>query len=358
MKFIATADIHLGWKLFNIPELAEDLKDNVRRLVDIAIGNKVNIVLIGDTFDNSKPSEELVCFMRDQISKARKGSIDVLAIAGDHDMSFTGKTWITDVCGATPIQNEKTFIGLDYQNFFDLPKYLNEEVDDKKAKDIEFIFFHGQVPELFPFTEAKKTLNFKDVKLERYPNLKGVILGDIHKPIESTMLDDSGKNEIYIGFAGSLGMVKTDEIGTKTGLIFHDGDSIKRIPFPTDRLFFKIDLSDDGKVEPVEVGEGQKKPVYYLTYSQDQKEQLKEYIKLYSRNGIVRWGKNNINKDISPTAISIRSEINSANRISDVLKDIEPDEEIVKFCLDIMDSQEPKSVLDQFKQSIYKQHAA
>ncbi len=56
-KKIFIADVHLGAKLYNIPELAKDNEMLLTAAVDKAIELKADLVIAGDLYDTQNPSE-------------------------------------------------------------------------------------------------------------------------------------------------------------------------------------------------------------------------------------------------------------------------------------------------------------
>ena len=102
-SFIALADIHIGWKLFNLPELAQDIKENFVKALDIALAKKVNYVfIVGDLFDINKPSPDMIEFVAEQVKRMAANGIVVAGIAGDHDKPVNGATWV-HLTGILPI---------------------------------------------------------------------------------------------------------------------------------------------------------------------------------------------------------------------------------------------------------------
>lgn len=91
---------------------------------------------------------------------------------------------------------------------------------------------------------------------------------------------------------------------------------------------------------------GGKKPVYLLEYSPENKDQLKQYVKLYE-SGIVRFKP--LQKNGKTEVVNIRSEIKTSDRIAGVINQLETDEELRSLALNLINSADPKTVLDGFK---------
>lgn len=366
-SFIAISDVHLGWKLFNLPELAQDLKDNLARVVDIAIEKRVtHLFIVGDLYDTNKPSPDLIAFVSDQVMRLKANGIIAAGIAGDHDKPVNNKAWI-HLSNLIPINYvDKRFLGFDYcDNSMDNIEKIGQLKQHYKDQ-VEWIFLHGQVPELFKWCEDKKKLDFKEIDLiNNFPSLKGVILGDIHTPIEGSIEDPAMEREpLYIGYCGSLGMIKTDEIGTKKGLLYFDGSKLQRLPFKQDREFIRFNLSDSiipinwvekyARFFNAETYKG-KKPVFIVEYDRNSKNLLSEIGPLYEV-GVVRTSttRKQAAQD-KDEKVNIRSELKTKDRIAKTLEELAPDKEVYNLVYAVVTEDEPKTVLDKFKQTLLSQ---
>lgn len=359
--FIAVSDVHLGLKLFNLPELAQDLKDNFSRLADEAIRLKVNyLIIVGDLFDSNKPSPDLISFMKTQVAKLNANNIIVLGIAGDHDKPINGASWI-HLTGVVPASSlAPRFIGLDYCD--DSPSLVHKLAELENKDKVEWIFLHGHVPELFKWCEEKKLLDIKQLNIiESFPALRGIILGDIHVPTDSQISDPTGERESlpYIGYCGSLGITKTDEVGRKNGVLYFDGTEIKRTPFELDRHFVKLNLSD--AFEPINwinkftaffKDNKKKKPVVIVEYDKSSMELLPAIAPLYEvgiiKKALVR--KRGQEEEEEGETINIRSELKTTQRIHAVLKEMLPEKESFDFVYGLLKNiDDPTAVLDELK---------
>lgn len=352
--FIAIADVHLQAKLFNLPELEQDLRDTFLKACDLAIEKKVTYLLVvGDLYDHNKPTPDVVRFVSDQVKRLKQHNVEMLGIAGDHDKVLNGETWVS-ISNIWGIESDKRFAG---HNYVDNPDLLFEHLRHKKNKEqVEWIFLHGQDPILFPFVEAKKRLDFKEFPLlELYPNLKGVVLGDIHTPYERYIEKDGRK--VFIGYCGSLGYVKSDEVGTKQGLLYFDGKKLSRLPFPMERDFVRLHLTKN-KIEPVDFYYSKykdykgKKPVFIVEYDRASADKLDTVKPLYEV-GLVKLSRKVINEETGKEeTINIRSELSSVERIGAVLRTIFPDETLYDVTFDLLTGDDPKTTLDEFKRTI------
>ncbi len=85
MKFLHTADLHIGKKIFEL-SLIEDQKYILTQIYDIACKEQVDAVLIaGDVYDRAVPSTEAVMLLDDFLTRLQKKGISVIMISGNHD---------------------------------------------------------------------------------------------------------------------------------------------------------------------------------------------------------------------------------------------------------------------------------
>jgi len=92
LRLIHTADFHLGISFRNIiganvqEARRRDFERNVERIFDEAIKRRVDLMLIcGDIFHRSDPSNRDLVFVAKQIGRAITSGVRVVAIAGNHD---------------------------------------------------------------------------------------------------------------------------------------------------------------------------------------------------------------------------------------------------------------------------------
>lgn len=85
MKFLHTADLHIGKKIFE-HSLLEDQKYILNQILDIAKKEKADAVLIaGDVYDRAIPSTEAVSLLDDFLTRLNRAQIPVVLISGNHD---------------------------------------------------------------------------------------------------------------------------------------------------------------------------------------------------------------------------------------------------------------------------------
>ena len=93
VKFAHIADAHLGgWK----QEPMQDLNfESFKKAVDICINSKLDFVLFaGDLFDSAYPSIEILKETFAQFKKLKDAKLPCFMVAGSHDYSVSGKTFL------------------------------------------------------------------------------------------------------------------------------------------------------------------------------------------------------------------------------------------------------------------------
>lgn len=95
MKFLHTADLHIGKKLFE-RSLLEDQKYILGQITDIALAEQVDgVVIAGDVYDRSVPPAEAVEVLDDFLTGLIQKGIQVILVSGNHDsperMAFADK---------------------------------------------------------------------------------------------------------------------------------------------------------------------------------------------------------------------------------------------------------------------------
>ncbi len=87
MKFLHTADLHLGRRLNDIP-LLEDQKAVLKQIVEIAVDESADaIILAGDIYDKSMPGADAMSAFNEFINMLVDKNIKVFMISGNHDSS-------------------------------------------------------------------------------------------------------------------------------------------------------------------------------------------------------------------------------------------------------------------------------
>lgn len=95
MKFLHTADLHIGKKLFE-QSMLEEQRYILDRIYSVAVAEQVDaLVIAGDVYDRPVPPAEAVTLLDDFLTKLIRRGIPVLMVSGNHDsperVSFAGE---------------------------------------------------------------------------------------------------------------------------------------------------------------------------------------------------------------------------------------------------------------------------
>lgn len=364
MKFLAFSDQHLESKLYNIPELEQDNRDLFQMVIRKAVELDVDyLISVGDLFDNNRPNSETIRFVTKELTKLRK--VTPIAIAGDHSKPINGATW-ERVCGFHDINSHEGFVGVDYSdNPADVISLINHELNKRKKNTVKWIFMHQQVPELWPFCEDKKKISIKDLDLSNQcESIEGILLGDIHIRRDMKYYDTNCNKELFVGYCGSLGVTAANET-EKPGLYYYDGQKLSTVEYKLPRKYVTLEVHDDIAPESDYLKELKNK---YEIYRKEEKRPV-FLVKIYKGSevgnnlnflydlGYVRMTKVKENKEGAEEMVNIRSELKTADRIGMVLKQmtstLENGKVVLELATSLLSTEDPKQVLDNYKQSVY-----
>ena len=225
MKFLHTADWHLGYRQYGLQVREADFAKPLEEIKDIAIREKVDAVLVaGDIFDSYRPPASAVQAARKFGDQLNAFNIPVLTIDGNHDLA-AGK-WAR-ICGFVPLgqpvsRNEDGtpvylpfnargtwFAGIDFCRTQQLMDRFKELEDQKVDLHGGVLALHLEISDLTAYSTA---LSIKDLEphLDAL-NVGYVALGHIHNAIAKTT--DRGRTYRY---PGSTEMNDISELGPKT----------------------------------------------------------------------------------------------------------------------------------------------
>ena len=360
-SFIATADVHLGKKLYNMPELEEDAKDNLSRLVDLAIEKKVQYVVVaGDLFEDNFAKPHIIAFVGQQVRKLAHHGIRMTGIAGDHDKPLKGESWYR-ISGLQPVQSVQEFTGIDYFDYSsvsndDLMNLLKEHKDPAK---IQWIFLHCQFPQLFDMAQPKKLIDFNRLALfETFPNLQGIIAGDLHFGPETKAYGVG--HEAYVGYTGSLGFTDIADSYKARRVLYCDGKALHELPFPQRRKMIKVDFRGaaaetfDVNALLGDIKEEKFKPLLYVIFDKTSDAHLHKLFPLYEA-ALVKMRQVQLGSDITDTQkdTTDRTTVSTDVKIEKALRscvegDVK-DEDLIQLTLSLITSAEPRAILDNFK---------
>jgi len=190
MRFAHLGDCHLGsWRQ---PELQELNFRSFQQAVDICIQEKVEFMLLtGDLFDSAYPPVEILKETFAEFRKIKEAGIRCFMIAGSHDYSVSGRTFLdvlekagfAEICRHDISLNENGEI----ENISLLPiKYKGFEIYGYPGKK------SGLEVQDLKKIEVPESNNFRILML--HTSLKEAV-GDL--PIESISIEELPKAEYY-----------------------------------------------------------------------------------------------------------------------------------------------------------------
>jgi len=219
MKFIHTADWHLGYRQYGMAAREADFLKPLTEIGDLAIREQAHAVLVaGDIFDSYRPPASAVQAARAFGDRMRQNNIQVLAIDGNHDLS--GGRW-AKLCGFTALEQDTAegtpqvnvagvwFAGIDFCRTQQLFEKLQALQERKCNLHGGVLALHMELAELTAYSTA---LSLRE--LEPYLDaleVGYVALGHIHNPVSTCV--DSGRCYRY---PGSTEMNDLSELGPKS----------------------------------------------------------------------------------------------------------------------------------------------
>ena len=161
MRLLHTADWHIGRRLHGF-DLTEEQENAFNQIEKIALDEKVDgIIIAGDLYDCSMPSEDSVGILNSVIEKLNlKDKLPVYAISGNHDSAIrlsTGTKWFKQTHFYLHTQLEEAFkpvelpdtqiFLLPYFELFAAQQYFND--DSIKQLDQAFKLISDKMKSFF-----------------------------------------------------------------------------------------------------------------------------------------------------------------------------------------------------------------
>ncbi|MDP2925110.1 MAG: metallophosphoesterase [Nanoarchaeota archaeon] len=208
MKFAHISDSHLGgWRQ---PELQALNLESFRKVIDTCIAEEVNFVLFtGDLFDTPFPQIEILKETFHEFRRLKDKAIKCYIIAGSHDYSVSGKTFLevlekAGFCEISKSEEEegkivlKPIIHEGYYIYGYPGKKSGLEVDDLKkiiikesySNNFRILMLHTTIK------EAAEDIPVESISLNDLPKADYYALGHIHVDFEKEI---NNKPAIYGG---------------------------------------------------------------------------------------------------------------------------------------------------------------
>lgn len=203
-RFAHISDVHLGgWKQKPMQELNFQA---FQEAVDICIQKKVNFILItGDLFDSAYPGIETLKETFGEFRKLKEARIPCFIIAGSHDYSVSGKTFLDviekagfckNVCNLEEYEDKIILNPIIHEGFalYGYPgKKSSLEIND--LRKVKFNDSPGMFKIFMLHTtidKAKGTLPIDSIECEALPKADYYALGHLH-------IDFQYENFVYPG---------------------------------------------------------------------------------------------------------------------------------------------------------------
>ncbi|MFA4960054.1 MAG: exonuclease SbcCD subunit D [Candidatus Pacearchaeota archaeon] len=208
VKFAHLADCHLGgWRQEELQSL--NFK-SFQKVVEICILEKVDFVLIsGDLFDSAYPPIEVLKETFAEFKKFKDANIPIYLIAGSHDFSASGKTFLDVLEKAGFCKNVGNFEIQEDGKIKIYPSFFGDiaifgypgKKSGMEVEDLKKIFFSS----LHPFTifmfhstvkEVVGNLPVDFIEKQKLPLANYYAMGHIHQVFEK---NESGVFYVYPG---------------------------------------------------------------------------------------------------------------------------------------------------------------
>jgi len=244
MKFAHMGDCHLGgWKQ---PQLRELNFQSFKKAVDISIKEAVDFILItGDLFDSPYPSIDTLKETFREFRRIYQEKIPVFLIAGSHDYSISGKTFLEVLEKAGFCINVSNFEERNGKIFLLPTVYKNVALYGYQGKkgglevdDIERLALH-ESPGLFQILllhttikDAIGILPVKSVDQDKLPKVDYLALSHLH-------INYHKLNRVYSGPIFPNNLLELEELKGGSFYIFDNGD-IRREEIKLKEVFSMI----------------------------------------------------------------------------------------------------------------------
>ena len=242
--FAVIGDCHLRRCIWtHRSQLANDTFVSFAAAVTYCIDQQIDLISVGDLFDEAKPPAEAILFIHQQLDRLEAAGRRLLGIDGNHDASKP--SWMIAVNRPGLVYLDKTVIELPGGVIgYGLSYRPSVELDEELAKipsNVQFLFLHQMSKSVF---EREGVWNLYPTKVPAH--IRMVFLGDFHKAVAYNL--DNGQHHAY---TGSTAMQSTAEDTTKSFIdvrVKPEGISYIRIELPT-RRFLSVAISSNEELD-------------------------------------------------------------------------------------------------------------
>ncbi|MBS3072029.1 exonuclease SbcCD subunit D [Candidatus Pacearchaeota archaeon] len=283
MKFAHLGDCHLGsWRQ---PELKELNFKSFQLALETCIKEKVDFILIaGDLFDSAYPSIDTLKQAFDEFRKVKEAKIPVFLIAGSHDYSVSGKTFLDVLARAGFCTNVFNYEEKNGQVYLFPTIYKNVAIYGYPGKksalevdEIEKIKFHDS-PGLFKILmlhtairDAVPNMSIKAVDDKKLPKVNYLALAHLH-------INYNKDGKVYSGPTFPNSLLELEELGAGSFYIFDNGKIKRQEIRLKEVLFLNLEIKDSLKATE-------------LILEEIKKSNLKDKIVIIKLYGVLEVGK-------------------------------------------------------------------
>lgn len=243
--FVCLGDIHLDhviWRRYR--QISHDAFVAFASFVQVAITNKVPLVIVGDLFDSVDPDPELVRFFREQMDLCRDADCQVYAIQGNHDKRpipwyVALHQWPQHIGDGKPaVINGIRVLGFDYAPLASIQDSLTTL--SAEVSDAQVLFLHQAVRQALSI-EGAWNCDLEWVP----PSIPLIIMGDIHTQTDYRVRDGQAAHYTGSSHARDIG-----QIGPKSCCMVHRDLSVTRVPICY-REIRKFIVANDADIQSI-----------------------------------------------------------------------------------------------------------
>jgi exonuclease SbcD len=210
VKFAHISDSHLGgWRQ---PELQNLNTESFKRAIDSCLQENVEFILFsGDLFDSSFPPIEILKFTFNEFRRLKEAGIKCYVIAGSHDYSISGKTFLdvlekAGFCEISKFESDeltgkiilkpmmhKSFYIYGYpgkKSGLEIQDLKNIQINESYTSYFRILMLHTTIK------DVAENLPIDSIELKDLPKADYYALGHVHIKFEKEL---EGKPVIYGG---------------------------------------------------------------------------------------------------------------------------------------------------------------
>lgn len=344
-------DLHLSSHInTQFPEMQGDSVYSFRQIINYCVEHKLDLALAGDICDVRHPGSAEVMTLCRNVEFMRQSGLEVYGIQGQHDMA--SPSWL-EVAGAIPLESNGVELrsghmldGLDYRPRAQLLADLAE------VRPCDILLLHQMLKGGLP-DQAGYDLESDDLP----EHVKLVIMGDLH----DTYSAPDHKPPIF--YTGSTHMRRISETPGKRFLVIRGDLSVESIPLDTRpfryyRLAIINELNDclkelssfDPNNEPKRPG-NLSKPYVVIKYNTDLEN---AYERIATAAGDKFFLRRLPQGPLTEESVDVErmKETNTLETCLDEFVDSGKQPELHTFMLEILVSDDPRSIIEKWKEEI------